>query len=1079
MINRTLLKQVGFKIIHLLALICLVTLVNPVQCGIDFKYFGEPNGEHLFRTDKDVVITYYWDYRPQQLESYTVSVGHSKNGQEIWNNTIVLNDQTPGEHSPINGTFGSPNLGKMDAAQDYYVSLITKPVGTARRVSYSEPFTVTPNPGKITIIKFNDKNGNLINDSGEEGLGGAFEIRNDLGYYQSVTVNSDGILSIPLNPGQYRITESPQSCWKPTNDAVQQITVGPGETKLVYFGNKIDAELTITAFNDSNLNGIHDNGEPGLSGVTFAITGSQGTTPQTLISGLDGTAKFIGIPGILYTITATPPENMDLIGPNVVSVTPCDKKSVEFLIKSVTPLEINNLVPTDNSTIGSKDVLFAWKTTVNSTSELHLKPESTSNFVPYEGPEGIDHSIFMPNLTRNTLYDFYVKSETGHSSKQSELRRFFISNGIIFVPRYYNFTVNRNVSQSCTVTVKNTDSKAHKLHLNVSNPYNDIYFGFLGYSTSDKEVTLQPGEEKDIDLVIQAQDAMQDRYQFVVNLNSLDPDQILDYALVNVNVNQPHYAFNITEVSTDPFTQVKTLRVTNLEDPITDLSIVPDENLKNGVILQPTIYHSSLGGDGQITFSVSPVWSADGRPIKGNIIATAGNIEKQYPVDFTCGEDRQIYPVKLHDLIMYFDRNINQCINAGPIRGTFFLPPGLKSENVTSGQISFELDPRSPKIQTERYNVWVEVNNHTVGGINNTIPSGRYGFTIEPTYFNYDNVVPALNTYSILNTMRPSYTTMLSDIRVKLCINELTLHICADNQQDAEKIAWTAPWIYRPSSHLNVRILSPENGSMLNTSQPITIRAEVNGTKGGEKHCDVIAAFSNSNKRVWLIDNVQAEDGIYSSAWTPEDLGSCTITVRANNCVGSGSNQTSVIVAPNIQTASNPDLEVTKAIDPSILNPNDIRVRNGTLIKYNITLCPRTGMLKGVKVVDTLPSYLNLDRIDTTDPSIKVSYSSNHDGKAWSTTNVTWEIGDLDTCRSIGLSATFLWKLPGEVHHITGTPLPVSEVTYIGPSGNISKLQIPEGEIKIEPVPAKQPGFETVLALSGLLAIALILKKKK
>jgi hypothetical protein len=1066
----------GNKIIYVLLLTCIILLINPIQCGPNFNYFGEPNGQHLFKTDKNVIITYRWDYAPQQLESYTVSAGKFSDQQPFWTSTVTLNDLSPGEHSPINGTFGSPNLGRLNPSTDYYVRLTTNPIGNASKsIDYSEPFFVASNPGYVTIIKFNDKNGDKIRESDEDGLGGVFTISGDNGFTQSVTVGSNGTSTIPLPPGLYKITESIQNCWKPTSDAVQQVSIAAGNTIPMYFGNIPDTELTLTIHNDTNGNGIYDIGEPGVSGVAFTISDVHGTQLQSLISGPNGSVRFNGVPGASYTITATPPENMDLIGSNSASANPCETKLVEFLAKRVV-WNITGLLPTNNATIGSRDVLFSWMTPgVNSSSEVYLNQEGSGTYYRYIGPEGINHAISVPNLTRNKWYNFYVKSEAGYRVKQSEFRKFFISNGIIFSPRYYNFTVERNVSQGCTVTVKNTDAISHKLHLNVTNSYDDIYLGFLGYSSADREVTLQPGETKDVELVIHAQDALSKvPYHFIVSLNSLDHDPIVDNALVDVRVKQPTYDFNITVVKIDPFTQIKTLEVTNLGDPITDLSIVPDEGLRKSVVIQPAIYHSSLGRNASLMFSVSPIWSGNMGPIGGNLIATAGNIKKLYPIDFTCSEGNRIFPVKLHNLTIYFNWNVNQCINAGPIAGTFLLPAGLKAGDVKSAQISMELDPRSPKFQTERYTVWVDINNHMVGNINNTIPSGRYVFEMNRTQMNYTDAGTALNSYLILNNMQHSYTTMLSDVRLKLCVNELTLHICAGNQTDAERIAWTAPWIYRPSSTLNVRVLSPEKGSTLPTGKGATIRAEVIGTNGGERHCDAFATFSNGDKPVWLIEN-ENEDGSYTCSWTPENVGPCQIKVDANNCVGSASNQTEVTITQSYQNTVNSDINILKTTDPAVLNADEINITNGTLIRYNITLCPTAGALDGVKVVDTIPSYMELKSVD---PKANITY--NHDGKAWSTTNVTWDLGDLDTCKSVSLSAAFSWRFPAEVNHIAGAHLPVSEVTYINPARGIGRLAIPEGEIKIavpSQKPGKTPGFEGWVAIVGIIAMMCLLRR--
>ena len=73
----------------------------------------------------------------------------------------------------------------------------------------------------------------------------------------------------------------------------------------------------------------------------------------------------------------------------------------------------------------------------------------------------------------------------------------------------------------------------------------------------------------------------------------------------------------------------------------------------------------------------------------------------------------------------------------------------------------------------------------------------------------------------------------------------------------------------------------------------------------------------------------------------------------------------------------------------------------------------------------------------------------NNDGKKWSTTNVTWNIGDLDKPRSLAFEGVFHWRLPADAQHVEGSPLAMSVVTFTDSNGRKITQMIPEGEIMI------------------------------
>lgn len=588
-------------------------------------------------------------------------------------------------------------------------------------------------------------------------------------------------------------------------------------------------------------------------------------------------------------LNVTIPESPDNVGEYSFNVF-VGAKSVSAVLNVGLEPVIYELSPPNDVIVSSNDVIFSWKTSVNSTTELYIKQETEADFTQVSGDSGLEHSVTVEDLTRNTNYIWHIRSCSAFGCAVSENRAFYIDNGIVFTQDIYEFRVERDYDQHCFVSVKNMDSEAHNLLVRAFNPYDDLYFGFIGGGSADRIISLASGETKDIELVIHAQDAMLENYTFTVNLTNLGAENITDYALVRVNVRHPHIDFNITEVSTDPITLSKTIRITNYGDPVTDLSITPDEKLKGDVIIQPSLAHCSLGTGESVDMVISPIWSEGIRYIHGTIAATVADESKELFVDYSCPEEKEMYPITLDHPILYFDLKGAWCINCHHVEDIFNFPPGFGSENVVYSYIGMELNAGSG--QTRPYNVYIGTNGHRVGTLSNTFPSGYYGFDIDSSYLNYATAGTAENRYTLDTDMPGSYYTPLSNVRVVMCVDEIKLYICAESEEQAYDIAWSAPYIHKPSGSITVNIISPEDESTLTLFEPVLIKAEVLGDGEGEKLCKVIATFNNSDEEIVLVDNGlhddgQADDGVYANTWVPKVLSSTKIIVSACNCIAS------------------------------------------------------------------------------------------------------------------------------------------------------------------------------------------------
>jgi len=128
----------------------------------------------------------------------------------------------------------------------------------------------------VNIAKFEDRNGNGVQDSGEVGLQGwDFMIKDPQGRELTRTTDENGIiLYIYTVPGEYEVEEVLKDGWYNTTPRVQQVSLVSGP-KTLYFGNDRYRTLTPFKFEDFNENGAHDSGEKGLPGWEFMITNNR------------------------------------------------------------------------------------------------------------------------------------------------------------------------------------------------------------------------------------------------------------------------------------------------------------------------------------------------------------------------------------------------------------------------------------------------------------------------------------------------------------------------------------------------------------------------------------------------------------------------------------------------------------------------------------------------------------------------------------------------------------------------------------------------------------------------------------
>ncbi|MCK4827817.1 hypothetical protein KA005_69455 [bacterium] len=150
--------------------------------------------------------------------------------------------------------------------------------------------------GSISGMKFNDLNGNGVEDPGEPGLEGwIIKLTKPDGITVETTTDSNGdYIFGSLLIGTYTVEEVLQPGWTQTAPpgGTYTVDISAGDHVMeVDFGNSNTGSISGMKFNDLNSNGVKDPGEPGLADWKIILTKPDGTTVETTTDS-NGDYKF-------------------------------------------------------------------------------------------------------------------------------------------------------------------------------------------------------------------------------------------------------------------------------------------------------------------------------------------------------------------------------------------------------------------------------------------------------------------------------------------------------------------------------------------------------------------------------------------------------------------------------------------------------------------------------------------------------------------------------------------------------------------------------------------------------------------
>ena len=165
-------------------------------------------------------------------------------------------------------------------------------------------------PGVITGMLYSDANYNGLYDAGEQGV-----VSGTLTLLHS----SDAVLATVLTDetghytfsdaavGAYTVQMTPPAGWVARGAVARTVSVISAATIAVDFGVQAQGSISGALFEDSNSNGVQDNGEPGTAGAVVNLL-LDGTLVQTTTTDADGLYGFIGVNPGRYLVQIEAPD---------------------------------------------------------------------------------------------------------------------------------------------------------------------------------------------------------------------------------------------------------------------------------------------------------------------------------------------------------------------------------------------------------------------------------------------------------------------------------------------------------------------------------------------------------------------------------------------------------------------------------------------------------------------------------------------------------------------------------------------------------------------------------------------------
>jgi VWFA-related protein len=471
----------------------------------------------------------------------------------------------------------------------------------------------------------------------------------------------------------------------------------------------------------------------------------------------------------------------------------------------VTPLS----VPHDTK-LASNRIFLAWKTDVACDSNIYYRRLGDEDFtlVPV-GTQNNEHRVTLDNLDFFTHYEFYTEniSSCGEATL-SPIYTVKTGRAIQFVEDVNEFWVDRDYNQLVTLSITNTDIIEHTFSLSVINENEDIQVGFVGDGTPQREATLGAGQSRDVELVINANDALSTDYDIYLQMVSDEGrfDSFLEVLPAAVHVRPFVANLDIQPVASTPDTMTTRFRLTNYGDALSDIEVFVDAQSRPATTLNPTIHHLRLENGEYAEFDIA----ADSYT-SGTVYARSGDYMVSAPFEIGCSPDTDLTTYTVNDVSIVVVISDWSCTNKMHLELPFAVPRGFDHNDLSEAalEVRFELPMAYEKY--DPHDVTLSINGSQVAAFKNEIPQGTYVFRFPTSLIHLGSDAPAENILTLeASGITAGHYIVAAGFRIILNVDEMDVTLCVPYPRPVDPpVMKYPPKVTLPDPHTRITSIAP------------------------------------------------------------------------------------------------------------------------------------------------------------------------------------------------------------------------------------------------------------------------------
>lgn len=636
--------------------------------------------------------------------------------------------------------------------------------------------------------------------------------------------------------------------------------------------------------------------------------------------------------------------------------------SAQRTLRIISEPVITNLTPGNGATIGTTDLTIRWNTHVPASTEVLYRSIADAEWTTVTGEPGTQHSITLRNLRRNARYVFIARSTNAFGTSQSEERTVTVTKGITFVNVQMQLEARRDYDQRFAISLRNNDIRPHQVQVSLLNAYDDAPAGFIGQGSFDEPIIIQANSQVSLTFACHFQNAQSTSYtwRFVARTVG-EPEEMTDEAQATVTVRPSQAQLVVDLLNENPITRVQTYRIRNIgSEPAVDVNVAPDEAVNGQVGIEPQISHAYLAPGQEITFKVFPLYSAGGN-IGGMQFENIEQAMMEFENSVGAVVYNQLVPFDMY--ISYNGVEVGALQNQIPLGvQTFPIPPAVFALSSTR---SARVAPGTARLLSPEEQARIRAASRAVGNlriwegnqpplritVNTDCPpdSQLYEVNLGPRVLvreikathcaNAPRVAvsvaspPGGNIEIRKSNFNDGHFFNVSDIKLKLCMRDVIVTVCARSADEALNIAQERLQELYKQVPRNLRIesvefLKPGIIDFEPIQEPVNlpwrgnIRVRISG-EGDLSQALVKVDFDNGDRTVVLkplggtgifLAGVTLRNTPRATATTPEGtVGIVRSTVTVTGCEGSTaqSRDLRVKTAPLLIRFTHPEMTET------------------------------------------------------------------------------------------------------------------------------------------------------------------------